>query len=172
VLRAASLRAFGLPVARAEPQLLAEFKDASGELQCSAERCSKSFALDYFVPASSRYVSRAVLLELSIELNRGLVQRAELGGPELFTRLGEAVDRRALSETSLSDRVDALAKAVQVVENTLEPTLPAAECAKDPVAPNVLIRDCRGVRLEMRAGIEATPRDVILVTASRSPPKP
>ena len=172
VLTASSLRAFALPVARAEPALLREFRDGDGNLQCDAERCSKAFALDYFVPEKSRYVSRAVLLELSIELKRGIIQGAELGGPEFFSRLGEAVDRRALSENRLSDRVDALARAAQVLENILEPRLPAARCEQEAVAPVMLVRDCQGVRIEMRAGVESPPRDVILVTPSRMPPMP
>ena len=144
----------------------------NGQLQCATERCHKAFVLDYFVPASSRYVSRAVALELTIELDRGRTRGAELGGSEFFSRLGEAVDRRALSETSLAERVEGIARAVQVVENALESRLPAAQCEREAVAPAVLVRDCRGVRVEMRAGVERPPRDVIVVTPSRVPPMP
>jgi hypothetical protein len=172
VARLSSLRAFGLPIARAEPAILREFKDQNGVLQCAPDRCHKTFVLDYFVPASSRYVSRLVELELTIELDRGRTRGAELGGPELFSRLGEAVERRALAETSLAERVEAIARAVQVLENALESRLPAAQCQREAVAPAVLVRDCRGVRVEMRAGVESPPRDVILVTPSRMPPVP
>jgi hypothetical protein len=172
VTRLSTLRAFGLPIARAEPAILREFKDHHGALQCAPERCHKTFVLDYFVPASSRYVSRVVEIELTIELDRGRTRSAELGGPEFFSRLGEAVDRRALVETSLAERVEAIARAVQVVENALESPLPAARCEREAVAPSVLVRDCRGVRVEMRAGVETPPRDVIVVTPSRLPPMP
>jgi hypothetical protein len=172
VSRLSTLRAFGLPVARAEPAILREFKDQHGALQCAPERCDKTFVLDYFVPASSRYISRMVEIELTVELDRGRTRGAELGGTEFFSRLGEAVDRRAVAETSLAERVEAIARAVQVVGNALESRLPAAQCEREAVAPAVLVRDCRGVRVEMRAGVETPPRDVIVVTPSQRPPMP
>lgn len=172
VVRAASLRAFGLPLARAEKSLLREFENAEGELECGTRGCVKTFLLDYFVPANSRFLSREVALELSIVVDRGVIRGAELGGVELFSRLGEAVDRRALSAESLADRVDAVARAVQAVQNALESGLPAAHCEREPIAPVVLSRDCRGVRVEMRAGLGSPPRDVIQVMPSRSPPMP
>lgn len=172
IKRLATLRSFGKPIAEAEPALLVEFKDASGKLECAQDRCAKTFLLSYAVPGQSQFVARDIAVELSIRLYAGRIVDAELAGPELWSRLGEAVERRAVSEQSLSGRVDALARSAQVLENALESRLPAADCARDVIAPQVLVRDCRGVRVEMRAGIEDPPRDVLVVTPSRMPPTP
>ena len=172
VKRLATLRSFGKPIAEAEPALLSEFKDASGKLECASDRCSKTFLLSYAVPGQSQFVSRDIAIELSIRLYAGRIVDAELAAPELWSRLGEAVERRAVSEQSLSARVDAIARSAQVLENVLEPRLPAAACARDVIAPQVLVRDCRGVRMEMRAGVESPPRDTLVVGPSRMPPTP
>ncbi|MDQ2643868.1 MAG: hypothetical protein M3020_08650 [Myxococcota bacterium] len=172
VKRLATLRSFGKPLAQGEPALLSEFRDASGKLECATDRCSKTFLLSYAVPGQSQFVARDLALELSIRLYAGRIVDAELAGPELWSRLGEAVERRAVSEQSLSARVDALARSAQVLENVLESRLPAAECAGEVVAPQLLVRDCRGVRIEMRAGVEEPPRDVLVVSPSRRPPAP
>jgi len=172
VQRLSTLRSFGRPVAEAEPALLAEFRDAAGKLECAEDRCSKTFLLSYSVPGQSQFVARDLAVELSIRLYAGRVVAAELSGPDLWSRLGEAVERKAVAEQSLSGRVDAIARSAQVLENALESRLPARECARDVIAPQVLVRDCRGVRLEMLAGVEEQPRDAVVVTPSRMPPAP
>lgn len=172
VTRLAEPRSFGRAPRELEPVVRRELEDEHGELTCSKERCTKLFLSSYLVPDGPRFTARDVSLELSLELQRGLVERAELAGPELFSRLGEAVERRKLDGERLGARVDAIARAAQVVENALEWQMPAAECARQAVAPAVVVRDCRGVRVEVRAGLDAPPRDAIVITRSRMPPMP
>jgi hypothetical protein len=171
VSKLARVRAFGLPLTQLDAALASEFRGPGG-LSCQPDRCFKAFTLAYSVPSRSRFVPRKAEFELLAIAVAGRTERVELGGPALFSRVGEAVDRRAIAADSLSGRVDALARAVQVAENALEPRLPAAECARQPVAPAVLIRDCRGVRFEMYAGTAAPFHDLIVVSRSRQPPMP
>jgi hypothetical protein len=166
------VRSFGLPVSALEPGFAREFQGKPGVPGCTPERCGKSFEHAYSVPGASRFIARTARIELALHLVEGRVSRGELGGDELFSRVGEAVDRQAVEAASLSGRVEAIARSVQVVENALEAGLPAAECAREAVAPAVLVRDCRGVRVEMRVGVEPPFRDAIEVKRSQLPPMP
>jgi hypothetical protein len=171
VSKLSGVRAFGLPLSGLDAELSAEFRGPGG-LSCQPERCFKAFTLGYAVPSKSQFVARTAQFELLTVAVAGRIDRVELGGPELFTRVGEAVDRRVVAADSLSGRVDAIARAVQVAENALERRLPAGHCAQTPIAPAVLVRDCRGIRVEMRAGVDAPFYDVIAVSRSRLPPMP
>jgi hypothetical protein len=171
VTKLSKLGSFGLPIAALPAELANEFRGPKGN-RCGAEGCSKDFKLGYAVPGQSKLIAREAQFDLRVVAPAGRTARAELAGPELFSRVGEAVDRQAVAAESLSGRVDAVARAAQVVENALEARLPAAECEREAVAPAVLVRDCRGLRVEMRAGIEPPFRDVIVVSPSRLPPMP
>jgi hypothetical protein len=162
---------FGLPISALNAELRGEFR-ATKAGGCEAQRCFKQFKLGYAVPGRSEFIAREAQIELLVAAPAGRTARAELAGPELFSRVGEAVDRRAVAADSLSGRVDAVARAAQVVENALEARMPAAECEREAVAPAVLVRDCRGLRVEMRAGTEPPFRDTVVVTPSRLPPMP
>lgn len=166
-----ALSSFGLPLGALPAELATEFRSEKGSL-CEAERCFKAFTLGYAVPGQSRFIARKAQFELTVSAPAGRIERAELAGSELFSRVGEAVERQVVEADDLSGRVDAIARAVQVVENALEQRLPAAECEGEAVAPAVLVRDCRGVRVEMRAGTEPPFRDTLVVSHSRKPPTP
>jgi hypothetical protein len=171
VSKLSKVGSFGVPLTALNAELRNEFRGPKGN-RCEAERCFKELKLGYAVPGQSQFVAREARFELLVIAPGGRTERAELAGPELFSRVGEAVDRQAVAAESLSGRVDAVARAAQVVENALEARLPAAECEREAVAPSVLVRDCRGLRVEMRAGIEPPFRDVIIVSPSRMPPAP
>ena len=58
------------------------------------------------------------------------------------------------------ERADAVNRAQMLVRALLEPTLPSAECPDAaPVAPIVLERSCRGLRVRMVVGQAATEDD-------------
>ena len=170
VSKLTKISSFGLPLSALPPELANEFRGPKSA--CETERCVKPFRLGYTVPGQSKFVAREAQFELLAVARGGRLERAELGGSELFSRVGEAVHRQAVAAESLSGRVDAIARAVQVVENAIEARLPAAACQREAVAPAVLVRDCRGLRVEMRAGTEPPFRDVIVVSPTRLPPMP
>lgn len=116
---------------------------------CSAELCERVFDIEYSVPTRTGLVARSARLTLAIELTGGVVKRIRLAGPELFTRIGEAVDRVAIEPDNLLGRTEAIARTQQVVENAIESALPSGECRRDVVAPVVLSRSCRGVSLSL-----------------------
>lgn len=145
------VRTFARPLADLDPRLLAWLKERPPGGTCSDPECHNRWAFDFAVPDQRRLVARKAPAELRVELTRGRVTRVVLSGPELWNRLYEASALVAVQPGALSARVDAIARSVQLVENTVEPLLPAAACSREAIAPVVLARECQGVRLEMTA---------------------
>lgn len=152
---------FGQPTTELDHELIYRFRLAPPRGHCGTDQCLKAFGVDYAIPEGQELSPRQAWLDISLGLEAGLVSRATLQGPELFSRLSEAVELRPVRPNDLSARVEAIATAVRVLENALEPVLPAAECQKQPVAPLVLARACRGVRLTARAGTSPADDDRI-----------
>jgi hypothetical protein len=93
------------------------------------------------------------LLEVQLDLERGLLRRARLAGPELWTRLAEALALRPLPTPTPEERADAVGRARLLVRALLESAFPGAECPDLPAtAPVVLRRTCRGLTAVMLAG--------------------
>lgn len=163
----AKTRSFGQPTSALDEALIYRFRLEPPAGHCRGDACSKQFALDYAVPTRDGLVARTARFELAIDLDAGLVTRIRLAGPELFSRLTEAVDRTLLDPKNLLARTEAIARALQVFENSLQPTLPSSECARDVVAPVVLSRICRGVSLSVVVGTEPGELDRIEVSAQK-----
>jgi hypothetical protein len=90
-----------------------------------------------------------------------------LSGPELFTRVAEAVEVNAVPAGNPQARAEALAHAVDVLADALEDPLPKARCAIEVVSPVILARRCEGVKLEVVAGLEAGGLDRLSMTAEK-----
>jgi hypothetical protein len=127
---------------------------------CRADSCKKLLQLRYEVPGERELVPRAALLEVQLDLERGLLQRARLTGPELWTRLAEALSLRPLPSPTPEERADAVNRSLLLVRAVLEPVLPGAECPDRPSAGTlVLERRCRGLTVRMLAGRSAAEDD-------------
>ena len=157
----AKTQSFGQPPSALDPAL------SPAPETCSADRCERVFDMEYSVPTRQGLVPRTARLTLQIELQSGALVRIRLAGPELFTRLGEAVDRVVIEPDNLLGRTEAIARTQQVVENALEPTLPSSECRRDVVAPVVLSRTCHGISLAVIVATQPGELDRVEVSAEK-----
>nr|PZN26350.1 MAG: hypothetical protein DIU78_07985 [Pseudomonadota bacterium] len=147
----AKAREFGAPASAFAPEIAKLFTPKAPNLVCTASACVRSQAIPYGVPEGLRIVRRTARFELVALGGAERVERLVLAGPRLFDRIGEALDTSVAGTDGLAARVEAISRSVQLIENAIEAELPAAECAKHPVAPIVLLRECRGVRFVARA---------------------
>jgi hypothetical protein len=158
--RITRIKTFGEPTSELADETIFAFRLSEPRGACQGDRCKKLLQLEYDVPGQRELVTRAALLEVQLELERGLLQRARLAGPDLWTRLAEALSLRPLPTPTPEERADAVNRALLLVRALLEPTLPVAECPDKPVtAPVVLERSCRGLTARMLAGQNAAEDD-------------
>jgi hypothetical protein len=158
---------FGEPTSELDSELLLRFRVRQPPGTCTGDLCSKVFSFPYAVPDDKLLTSRVAEVTLQITLERGLVRALSLSGPELLTRLAEAVEVRAVPASSPQARAEALAHALDVIADALDTPLPKAHCEVDAVSPVVLARRCDGRRLEVVAGTEAGALDRVSVYAER-----
>jgi hypothetical protein len=158
--RLTQIKTFGEPTAELADETIFAFRLSEPRGACQGDRCRKLLQLSYEVPGERELVARAALLEVQLDLDRGLLQRARLAGPELWTRLAEALSLRSLPNPTPEERADALKRARLLVRALLEPTLPAAECPDTPaIVPVLLLRSCHGLTARMLVGQSATEDD-------------
>jgi hypothetical protein len=162
----AKTRSFGEPTSELDSELLLRFRVRQPPGTCLADRCAKLFSFPYAVPENKSIVDHVAEATLDITLERGLVSRVSLSGPELLTRVAEAVEVSAVPDSPQA-HAEAFGHAVDVLDEALEPALPKARCAVDAVSPVVLARRCDGVRLEVVAGLEAGAPDRLSMTAEK-----
>lgn len=153
--RLVRIQTFGEPTSELSDETIFAFRLSEPRGACQGDLCRKLLQLGYEVPGERELVARQALLEVELELSRGLLQRARLAGPELWTRLAEALALRPLPSPTPEERADAVNRASLLVRALLEPALPASDCEKTSVPPVVLLRQCRGLTARMVAG--ATP---------------
>lgn len=146
------VRSFGAPVSALPEQLFVALGVKPSELPCDAERCRKTLTVKYALPSGRDFAHREAALSVALELEQGVLRSVELSGPELFSRLSEAISLVPTTRGDFSARVTAIAKSAGFAENVLEARLPKATCERPPVAPLVLVRVCDGVQLELFAG--------------------
>jgi hypothetical protein len=156
------IKTFGEPTSELNDDTIFAFRLSEPRGTCQGDRCKKLLRLDYQVPGERELVGRAALLEVQLELERGLLQRARLAGPELWTRLAEALSLRLLPSPSPGERADAVNRAQLLIRALLEPAFPSAECPDAVVtAPVVLQRTCRGRSARMVAGQNSLEDDTL-----------
>jgi len=159
-------RGFGEPTAALDSELLLRFRVRQPPGTCEADRCTKTFSFPYSVPENKILTDRVAEATLEITLDRGLVRQLTLSGPELLTRVAEAVEVNAVQESPQA-RAEALAHAVDVLDDALEEPLPKARCSVQAVSPIILARRCDGVKLEVTYGVEAGAPDRLSMTAEK-----
>ena len=158
---------FGEPTSELDSELLLRFRVRQPPGICTGDLCSKVFSFPYAVPNDKLLASRVAEVTLQIRLEHGLVRALSLSGPELLTRLAEAVEVRAIPADNPQARAEALAHALDVIADALDAPLPKARCEVDAVSPIVLARRCDGRYLEVVAGTEAGAPDRLSVSAER-----
>ena len=158
--RLTQIKTFGEPTSELNDTTIFAFRLSEPRGTCQGDRCHKLLQLNYEVPGQRELVARAALLEVQLDLERGLLQRARLAGPELWTRLAEALSLQPMPSPTPEQRADALNRALLLVRALLEASLPAAACPDAVVSGPVLLqRSCRGLTARMLAGQNPTEDD-------------
>jgi hypothetical protein len=168
--RLAKIQSFGQPTSELDHETIFAFRLSQPAGVCQGESCRKVLELEYEVPGERELVSRAAVLEVQLELESGLLRRVRVGGPELWTRLAEALSLQPLPTPSLEQRKDAVNRAALLVRGALEPVLPAAECDRPAEPPAVLERTCRGLSARMSAGQNAAEDDFVEIEPAPKAP--
>jgi hypothetical protein len=164
------IRSFGKPTSELDHELIFAWRIQEPAARCVGERCVKSVGLHYAIPDSGRLAPRKALFDVVVELERGGVVRATLAGPELFSRVGEALELRPVRPSDAQARAEAIGRALSVVQGAIEPQLPAARCQREAVSPVVLERRCDGVVLRMIAAPTAVEDDDRIVVEPEPSP--
>lgn len=164
--RLSKIDSFGQPISALSATTSAAFGLSEPRGSCAGDACRKLLELRYEVPGERELVERTAVLAVELELERGLLRRARLAGPELWTRLAEALSLRALPSPTRTERDDAVKRVSQMVRALLEPTLPEAECDVPASPPLALSRQCRGLRVRMLAAASPTDPDSLEIAPS------
>ncbi|HKO50490.1 MAG TPA: hypothetical protein VJV79_22360 [Polyangiaceae bacterium] len=159
----AATRTFGEPTSELDPALLIRLRERPPQLHCEADQCQKVFSFRYAVPEDKILTERSIDVDLQIRLERGLVQELSISGPELFTRVAEAIAVRAVPPFNPQASAEALGQALEIVSAALDTPLPKARCEVEAVSPVVVERRCDGVRLLVVAGTEPGAADRVIV---------
>jgi len=160
-----AVRGFGEPTSELGSELLLRFRVRQPPGTCSGDLCQKDFAFPYAVPNDQALASRVAQAKLEITLARGLVQTVSLSGPELLSRVAEAVEVRVVPAGNPQARAEALGHALDVLEEALEAPLPKATCGAEVVSPTILKRHCNGVTLSVIAAVNPGEPDRVTVGA-------
>jgi hypothetical protein len=161
--RLSKIRGWGHRISELDDDLIFAFRLDHPGARCDGETCTKTVSVVYDVPEGKTQSKREAIYDVGMRLEHGGVRAAWITGPELFTRIGEAVRVAAVSPTDLGGRIEAIGQATQMLALAVEPALPAARCAVDPVSPVVLRRLCDGVDLRVVSALELGEEDRILI---------
>jgi hypothetical protein len=172
VARLAAVRNFGVRTHELDHELIYEFRLREPAGRCATDLCTKALSFPYAIPEARRQAPRRAFLDVLLVLDDGAVVAARLAGPELWSRIGEALALGPVPPSAIQARTEAIARVVQVVSGAVEPVLPAVRCAVEAVSPVVLARECDGVRLEVLAAPSAEHDDYLEVRPVRGSAKP
>lgn len=150
--RLAAIQSYGEPTSALDGDFLLHFRLKDAAAECDDSACRKQNLARYQIPSGGTLVEREATYEVKLVLEEGVLTRAVLSGPELFSRLGEAIELRAVANDDPQGRIEAIGASLSLLMNALEVQLPAAECEVPPVSPVVLARTCRGRRVSAIAG--------------------
>ena len=156
-------RSFGEATSELAPDLLVRLRERPPQLRCEGDQCQKVFSFSYAVPEDKALTERSIDVSLQIRLERGLVQELSLSGPELLTRLAEAISVRAVPPFNPQASAEALGQALEILNAALSVPLPKDRCEVEAVSPVVLERRCDGVRFLVVAGTEPGAADRLSV---------
>ncbi|HLV21672.1 MAG TPA: hypothetical protein VKZ49_12345 [Polyangiaceae bacterium] len=170
VQRLSSIDAWGEPLEALPPSLL-EALAAEGA-SCGEQGCAARVTRAYAVPYERRLIARQATADLLLRVDGGQVVGAELGGPALFSRIGEAAQVRGDRFDDAQARAEAIGHVVQLLQSALYGRLRAPECAREAVSPVVLHWECGGISVQAVASEQPTGNDRVLFTRAAPPSNP
>lgn len=160
-----AIKTWGGRTSDLDGELIYRYRLVEPAARCDTWRCVKTLSIDYAVPEGASLVARRAVFDVILRLEAGGVVAAEISGPELFTRLGEALLVRPIAPDAAGARIDALGRVADLVAASAEPALPSARCERSPTSPVVVDRECDGVRLRMIAAAVADEDDRVVIEA-------
>ena len=169
VRQISAIRSWGEPTSSLDHEFIYEWRIRPPRARCVGRRCVKTVVIPYAIPEDRQLSPRVAVFDVVIELQGGGVSRAYLTGPELFSRLAEAVDLQSVAPDDDHARLDAMTTSLFVVQNAMEAALPAGACDRPPVSPVLIERQCRGVHAAMIAGRDASEEDRVVVEGIGTP---
>jgi len=169
VAELAEIRTFGEPTSELDHELIYRFRLSDPPGKCAGDRCRKLLSFGFKVPFEKKLLEREAIAEVELGLERGGLVSARLGGPDLFSRLDEVVELRALAPHDAQARAEAIARAAQLVAHAVESSLPASQCERQPISPVILVRACRGLELVVIAATTIEEDDRIEVRSLSEP---
>jgi hypothetical protein len=170
VAKLSAIRSFGESTAELDHELIHRFRLSEPPGRCLGDRCRKLLSFGFKVPSDKQLVEREAIAEVEFGLDAsGALASARIGGPDLFSRLDEAIELRTVTPEDAQARAEAIARAAQLVAHAVETALPAGECERQPVSPVILVRACRGIELVVIAGMTIEEDDRIEVRAVLPP---
>ncbi|HEX6765455.1 MAG TPA: hypothetical protein VF103_08260 [Polyangiaceae bacterium] len=167
-----AVRSWNKPLAELDPQVLARFGGDRASDSCVDELCSKAFTPRFAIPVKEKIVPREAAYSVELVVKGGAVIEARVRGRELFSRLGEALDKRAVSFSDPQSRAEGIGRALGLVTNALDGSFAAEGCEHPAVSPIVLERACGGVRVVATAALTTGDDDVIGFGPATPPPEP
>ncbi len=169
VRRIAAIRKWGGRTSELDSDFVYAYRLTEPAARCDEDGCIKTVSQPYDIPEGKTQSSRVAVYDVGLQLAHGGVQGAWITGPDLFTRLGEAVRVAAVPETDLVARAEAIGQATQLIALSVERVLPAARCSADAVSPVVLHRACDGVDLQVVSAVNLGEEDRIIVEPVTAP---
>jgi hypothetical protein len=163
IRRLAAIRTWGGRTSELPHDLIHAFRLSPPEAVCTETTCQKTLVFDYAVPDGKRQSAREALVDVGLELDDGAVARGWVKGPELFTRLGEAMRVAAIPSGDWLARAEAIGQTAQLVALGIEPQMPSSRCAREAVSPVVLLRICDGIELRVVSAMSLGQEDTITI---------
>jgi hypothetical protein len=161
--RLAGIRTWGGRTSELDSDLIYAYRLAEPAARCDDDTCTKTLNVTYDVPEGKVQSERQAIYDVVLRLTKGGVSAAWITGPELFTRLGEAVRVAAIAPADMVGRAEAIGQAAQMLALAVEPVLPAAHCTSEAVSPVVLRRVCDGVELRVISALEPSEEDRVVI---------
>jgi hypothetical protein len=168
--RLAAFREWGRRTSELGHDFIYAFRLEAPAARCSDGACTKTIVIAYEIPENKRPSPREAVYDVRLVLADGGVAGVALTGPDLFSRLGEAVSLRPIDPTDYAARTEAIARAVDLVSLAVDAALPPAECAVAAVSPVLLHRRCEGVDLRMITATDPSEEDRLVVTPVSASP--
>jgi hypothetical protein len=160
------------PLAEVGPEVLTGFGGDRAADSCIDDLCSKASTPRFAIPVQDKLVPREAQYSVELVLKGGFVVEARLRGRELFSRLGEALDRRAVSFADPQSRAEGIGRAIGLVTNALGSAFAAESCERPAVSPIVLERACGGTRVVATAALTTGEDDLVVFGPDAPPPEP
>jgi hypothetical protein len=137
--------------------------------KCNDRRCSRTQSLEFQVPVTGGGLEdRAATMDFIVTIEAGGVDRIEVRGPELFSRLFEASRGIPLDPDRERARAEAVGFALDLVGGAFESVTPAARCDRPIRPPVVMSRKCDGWSIDVTIGDTPADDDIVSVRGPKT----